>query len=179
MTRREQIARIIDNEAFRPGLPDVARPGTVGSIRAEIERRDRALAKADQIMGLEEAALSASQAEVERLTRDVDQFVTCMCGQSMSADHYALGHAPVSVAEHYYNEQYARAQAAEARATRAEGLLAEAGEVLGPFADVAQLLIAEPGVSLSISKGDGTVLVEDSDYHTARAFLDKLKEQGQ
>lgn len=162
------------------------------------------------------SALSASQAEVERLGRDVNQFVTCMCGQPMSADHYALGHAPVSVAEHYYNEQYARAQAAEARATRAEaeverltrerdeavhlvsetatagrdnaavlrralnaelgrravaearatraeGLLAEAGEVLG------RLYAAIGGVR----HGASEALIEAQ--CAARAFLDKLK----
>lgn len=53
MTRREQIARIVDAEAFRPGVPAEIRPGMAGSIVADIERRDRALAKADQIMGVE------------------------------------------------------------------------------------------------------------------------------
>lgn len=58
MTRREQIARIVDGEAFRPGVPAEIRPGMAGSIVADIERRDRALAKADQIMGVEGAEIT-------------------------------------------------------------------------------------------------------------------------
>lgn len=114
------------------------------------------------------SALTASQSEVKRLTRDVNQFVTCMCGQPMSADHYTLGHAPVSVAEHYYNEQYARAQAAEARATRAEGLLEEAGEVLG-------LMRAAFCAPLPRRAMGGHDPRQQEATLAARAFLDKLK----
>ena len=49
---REEVARIVDPEAFRPGLPDRVTPGLVGSIRVEVERRDAALAKADAIRAL-------------------------------------------------------------------------------------------------------------------------------
>lgn len=58
------------------------------------------------------------------------------------------------------------AEAAEARATRAEGLLAEAGEVLG------RLYAAIGGVR----HGTSEALIEAQ--CAARAFLDKRKEQG-
>lgn len=131
-------------------------------------------------------ALTASQAEVERLRADVSQFVTCMCGQPIADGHHTSGHSPVSVAEHYYDQQYARAEAAEARATRAEGLLEE---VEGVFLQAHDALEAardkmrgavEPDDREVFDKVNTALYAVRSrpDTTLARAFLDKLKGEG-
>ena len=113
-------------------------------------------------------ALSASQAEVERLTRERDEAIREM-GRYAAEAGEATGRLKMSEAAGIVDMWRDHAQAAEARATRAEGLL----EALANAADVV-------GVAY-FDSDDLSPEVEAMQSATlaARAFLDKMKEQGQ
>ena len=151
---------------------------------ADERRRLAALAKADQIMGVAEAALTASQAEVERLRRERDAY-----GEIGDRDGYERAIQDVdlltggdgeyrasTIADRDCRDPEAmkariagRWAAAEARATRAEGLLAEAGEVLGQAHGMLRDYVHAAGPA---DAHDTAILGK------CCTFLAKLKEQG-
>lgn len=130
------------------------------------------------------SALTASQAEVEGLGRERDE------AREVCSAHLDL--------EQHWNREYhkaqQRAQAAEARATRAEGLLEEAGEVLNRLLAWANRRCPCyndspspcPLCGARVDATDENGVCKAAEYtvpgdllQAARAFLDKLKEQGQ
>lgn len=132
------------------------------------------------------SALSASQAEVERLTRERDEARSGIPLFGVATGDYAVA--------------VRRGDLAEARATRAEGLLAEAEEWERRCANVEAVLSSlskaawrvvnardafrspdrtnHPNLVLEEAEA-WIVLREALDGKLPRAFLDKLKEQGE
>lgn len=218
MTRREQIARIVDPKAWEvrdynlrceaDRLSWNTKEGVrqaPGFRKAASDAVADSLAKADQIMGLEEAALTASQAEVERLTNEIarrDAVAKASWGDQKDQHTDAIRAAHPTYTKDFETYEAALAMVGTrhgkyelvnmanwllARATRAEGLLEEAEKKLeasvgahtkllrewmyAPFPKEAQVL-----GGMSPPKGpfaDAAASIE-----AARAFLDKLKEQG-
>lgn len=133
------------------------------------------------------SALTASQAEVERLGRERDALHLAICGGEDAPGYAAsLSHETVLgvLADNYASAKRdsklawdgETANTWKARATRAEGLLVEAGEVLRALDTVMSLDHARTCVG-RVCDCD----LEDTRDHrlrAARAFLDKLKGEG-
>ena len=129
-------------------------------------------------------ALSASQAEVERLRRERGE------AGALAAWVRKRNCDTPQEAEAWHGKMLDRIEAAEARATRAEGLLEEAGEVLGHAANE-WADMATSGIQWLRNVRDGISTPEQALENmaeclahcqavsaAARAFLAKLKEQG-
>lgn len=129
----EEINRLLDAARAEGGGASGSATGTqpqvVQQTGADVEelvdwlRKDVELfefAAAARITQAADALLSLSRllqertAERDEARRDIDQFVTCMCGSPVE-DHWGNGHSPVSVAEYYYQREFARAETAERR----------------------------------------------------------------
>lgn len=147
------------------------------ALASERERADRAERERDEVRAefvvfmddtrkveaFHFEKLSASQAEVERLRRERDE------AGALAAWVRKRNCDTPQEAEAWHGKMLDRIEAAEARATRAEGLLEEAGEVLGH-------LVEEFGESIASYHKVGPCLTTRSDgqeYVSAGIILDR------